>query len=78
MTPSTRDSRPRLRIDTRTTVVAVPPARAFAPIRRIGGASGWYFLNLLWRIRGWVDGWMGGVGMRRGRGDPEVSAARAT
>jgi hypothetical protein len=61
----------RLRIDTRTTVVAVPPARAFAPVRRIGGASGWYFLNLLWRIRGWVDGWMGGVGMRRGRLDPE-------
>ena len=62
----------RLRIDTRTTVVAVPPARAFAPVRRIGGASGWYFLNLLWRIRGWVDGWMGGVGMRRGRVDPDV------
>ena len=62
----------RLRIDTRTTVVSVPPARAFAPVRRIGGASGWYFLNLLWRIRGWVDGWMGGVGMRRGRVDPEA------
>jgi uncharacterized protein YbjT (DUF2867 family) len=62
----------RLRIDTRTTIVAVTPARAFAPIRRIGGASGWYFLNLLWRIRGWMDGWMGGVGMRRGRVDPDV------
>ena len=62
----------RLRIDTRSTIVDVPPARAFAPIRRIGGASGWYFLNLLWRIRGWMDGWMGGVGMRRGRLDPDV------
>ena len=61
-----------MRIDTRTTIVAVSQARAFAPIRRIGGASGWYFLNLLWRIRGWMDGWMGGVGMRRGRLDPDV------
>jgi uncharacterized protein YbjT (DUF2867 family) len=61
----------RLRIDTRSTVVNVPPARAFAPIRRIGGASGWYFLNLLWRIRGWLDRWMGGVGMHRGRLDPD-------
>jgi uncharacterized protein YbjT (DUF2867 family) len=64
--------RERLRMDTRTTVVAVPPHRAFAPIRRIGGASGWYFLNLLWRIRGWIDAWVGGVGMRRGRRDPDV------
>jgi len=62
----------RMRIDTRCTVVAASPEGAFAPIRRIGGASGWYFLNLLWRIRGWMDGWLGGVGMRRGRTDPDV------
>ncbi len=68
-------TRTRLRVDTRSTIVAVPPARAFAPIRRIGGASGWYFLNLLWRIRGWMDDWAGGVGMRRGRQDPDVCGA---
>ena len=62
----------RLRIDTRSTIVAVPPARAFAPIRKIGGASGWYFLNLLWRVRGWMDDRAGGVGMRRGRRDPDL------
>ena len=64
----------RLRIDSRSIVVAVPPARAFAPIRRIGGASGWYFLNLLWRVRGWLDRWAGGVGMGRGRKDPDMCA----
>ena len=64
----------RLRIDTRSIVVEAPPARAFTPIRRIGGARGWYFLNLLWRTRGWMDGWVGGVGMGRGRRDPERCA----
>ena len=33
----------RRKIDTRTVVVNVPPAQAFAPVRRIGGTTGWYF-----------------------------------
>ena len=45
-----------------------PPA-AFEPIRRIGGASGWYYANWLWRLRGWLDLLVGGVGLRRGRRD---------
>ena len=48
------------------------PHQAFAPIRRIGGRTGWYFGNMLWRIRGLIDLMMGGVGMRRGRPDPET------
>ena len=51
--------------------VPVPAAQAFAPIRRIGGRTGWYFGDMLWRIRGLVDLMLGGVGMRRGRPDPE-------
>lgn len=58
--------------DIRTTVVAAPPAAAFAPTRRIGGDTGWYCGNLLWRARGAVDLLAGGVGMRRGRRDPET------
>jgi hypothetical protein len=64
----------RLKVDTRTVDVDVPPAQAFAPIRRIGGTSGWYFGNVLWAMRGWVDRCFGGVGMTRGRRDPEVCA----
>jgi len=64
----------RKRIDTRTKLVDVPAAQAFAPVRRIGGASGWYFLNALWRLRGALDTWFGGVGMRRGRRDPDLCA----
>ena len=53
------------------TRVPLPADEAFAPIRRIGGRTGWYFGNWLWRIRGLVDLMTGGVGMRRGRPDPE-------
>jgi hypothetical protein len=58
-------------VDSRSVRVNVPPAVAFEPIRRIGGATGWYYANWLWRLRGWLDLLAGGVGMRRCRRDPE-------
>ena len=58
-------------IDSRSVTVAAPAERAFAPIRRIGGARGWYYANALWRVRGVLDRMLGGVGMKRGRRDPE-------
>lgn len=33
----------------------------------IGGESGWYYANWLWKIRGFLDKLVGGVGLRRGR-----------
>jgi uncharacterized protein YbjT (DUF2867 family) len=54
------------------------PAEAFAPVRRIGGRTGWYFGNWLWRIRGLIDLMSGGVGMRRGRPDPETPLPGST
>lgn len=33
----------------------------------IGGENGWYYANFLWRIRGYMDKMVGGVGLRRGR-----------
>jgi lipocalin/ligand-binding SRPBCC domain-containing protein len=68
----------RLKGDTRTVVVDVPPAQAFAPIRRIGGDTGWYFGNVLWEARGWLDRWLGGVGITRGRRDPDDCAVGDT
>jgi len=62
----------QFKTDTRLTVVDTPPAQAFAPIRRIGGASGWYFGDALWRLRGWLDGCVGGAGMPRQRRDPDA------
>jgi lipocalin/uncharacterized protein YbjT (DUF2867 family)/ligand-binding SRPBCC domain-containing protein len=61
----------QFKTDSRLAVVDAPPAQAFAPIRRIGGATGWYFADALWRLRGWIDGGLGGVAMPRTRRDPD-------
>jgi uncharacterized protein YbjT (DUF2867 family) len=58
-------------VDSREVEVDVPPSAAFRPIRRLGGKTGWYAANFLWRLRGYVDLLQGGVGLRRGRRDPE-------
>ncbi len=63
--------RRHLKIDSRTIHVSASPEEAFNPIRRIGGKSGWYYANWLWILRGWMDNLVGGVGMRRGRNDPD-------
>lgn len=34
---------------------------------RIGGETGWYYGNFLWKFRGFIDKLFGGVGLRRGR-----------
>jgi lipocalin/uncharacterized protein YbjT (DUF2867 family)/ligand-binding SRPBCC domain-containing protein len=64
-------ARSHYKVDIRVTTVDAPPAEAFAPIRRIGGASGWYFGDALWRLRGWLDRCVGGGGMPRLRHDPD-------
>ncbi|MCR9172907.1 MAG: SDR family oxidoreductase [bacterium] len=33
----------------------------------IGGKTGWYYANWLWKVRGYLDKLVGGVGLRRGR-----------
>ncbi|GAB3325732.1 SDR family oxidoreductase [Hymenobacter humi] len=39
-------------------------------IWRIGGDRGWYKTDWLWRLRGFLDKAVGGVGLRRGRRSP--------
>jgi uncharacterized protein YbjT (DUF2867 family) len=57
-------------VDARSVRVDTPPAVAFRPIQRIGGRTGWYYGDWLWRLRGGVDLLAGGVGLRRGRRHP--------
>jgi len=59
-------------LDSRAATVAGPPAKAFASIERIGGETGWYYGDFLWRARGAIDLLVGGAGLRRGRRDPAV------
>lgn len=58
------------RIDSRAIHVAASPAHVFAAVERIGGQTGWYYADWLWRLRGRLDLWIGGVGMQRSRRDP--------
>ena len=59
-------------VDKRTLTVAATPEQVFAAVVRLGGEEGWYGLGWLWQLRGLVDQLVGGVGMRRGRRDPET------
>jgi uncharacterized protein YbjT (DUF2867 family) len=47
------------------------PAELWRVIEAIGGDNGWYSFPLAWAARGWADKLVGGVGLRRGRRNPE-------
>jgi uncharacterized protein YbjT (DUF2867 family) len=65
------ESREGMIMDRRSRRVEAPPEQVFATVERVGGATGWPYANLLWRIRGLGDRVVGGVGMRLGRRDPD-------
>jgi hypothetical protein len=48
------------------------PENVLRNIWAIGGNTGWYYANWLWKLRGFIDKLMGGVGLRRGRTNPEA------
>lgn len=43
------------------------PDKVLSNIWSIGGQRGWYYGNHLWKLRGLLDKFFGGVGLRRGR-----------
>ena len=53
-------------------------AGALDKIWSIGGETGWYYGTFLWKIRGFLDQFFGGTGLRRGRRHPsELNAGDA-
>lgn len=46
------------------------PKLVLERIWAIGGLNGWYYGNWLWKVRGYMDKFFGGVGLRRGRTHP--------
>jgi hypothetical protein len=58
-------------VSSRVIHVDSAPDEAFGPIQRLGGPTGWYAVNWFWRLRGLLDTIRGGVGLRRGRRDPQ-------
>ncbi len=60
-----------LYFDKRELITDASQKSVWEAIERIGGDTGWYGTGLLWWLRGLVDRLLGGVGLRRGRRDPE-------
>lgn len=56
--------------DVRTVESEVPPQTLFTQVQSLGGDNGWAYAGWLWRLRGWLDKQLGGVGLRRGRRHP--------
>ncbi|WP_410098784.1 SDR family oxidoreductase [Streptomyces sp. STR69] len=57
--------------DERQLSVDASPQALWKVIEGVGGDNGWYSLPLAWAVRGWMDRFVGGVGLRRGRRDAE-------
>jgi len=51
-------------------IVVDNPEKVLKNILSIGGETGWYYANWLWRLRGHMDKLVGGVGLNRGRSNP--------
>ena len=58
-------------IEQRQTPVQAPAEKVFTAFTRLGGEQGWLYFDWAWRIRGAFDRLLGGVGLRRGRRDPD-------
>jgi uncharacterized protein YbjT (DUF2867 family) len=57
--------------DSREATTDIPLAEIWKTIEGIGGQHGWYGSDFLWFARGLLDRMFGGVGLRRGRRDPD-------
>lgn len=56
--------------DTQTVTVHAPASAVFSVVTSLGGNRGWLYGNTLWKLRGFIDKQIGGVGLRRGRRHP--------
>jgi uncharacterized protein YbjT (DUF2867 family) len=57
-------------IERRQEAVSASPADVYRAFSTLGGERGWRCMTWAWRVRGAIDRFLGGVGMRRGRRDP--------
>ena len=58
-------------IERRRRIVAAPANKVFATFAGLGDRRGWLYADWAWRLRGAIDRLVGGVGLRRGRRDPD-------
>lgn len=58
-------------VERRQRIVPASPASLYAAFTGLGGRRGWLHMNWAWELRGLADKLIGGVGLRRGRRDPD-------
>ncbi len=51
-------------VESHSALAEAPVDCVFKVLLNLGGQNGWPFANFLWKIRGWIDRCMGGVGLR--------------
>jgi uncharacterized protein YbjT (DUF2867 family) len=57
-------------MEKRRLLLDLPPDPVYRAFTGLGGERGWLYMDWAWEIRGWLDKLVGGVGLRRGRRDP--------
>ena len=60
-------SKQTLHEDARSIKIEASPAAVWSVIEQIGGEHGWYHADSLWVLRGCLDRFIGGIGLRRDR-----------
>ena len=58
-------------IEHRQREVDASAEKVYLEFTGLGGDRGWLYMNWAWAIRGFIDRRLGGVGLRRGRRDPQ-------
>jgi uncharacterized protein YbjT (DUF2867 family) len=53
--------------DRRIRKIEGDPRHVLDKVFSIGGDTGWYYADWIWKVRGMIDKMVGGVGLRRGR-----------
>jgi uncharacterized protein YbjT (DUF2867 family) len=71
ITPVTLATQDGMIIEQRQRVVNAPPTAVYRAYTGLGGRRGWPYFDWAWQIRGMMDRLIGGVGLRRGRRDPD-------
>ncbi len=56
--------------DTQAVVFAQAPEEVEKNVWALGGEKGWLYLDFAWKMRGFIDKLVGGIGLRRGRTHP--------
>ncbi|MCC7353362.1 MAG: SDR family oxidoreductase [Anaerolineae bacterium] len=71
ITPVVLTTQEGMSMERRLRIVNAPPVAVYRVFAGLGGARGWLYFDLLWRLRGILDRIVGGVGFRRGRRHPD-------